>query len=268
MTADAPPPGGFERVDPYDLARREKAAAELKRFYAAVDVVEAEGGFQPVLDGRPVRTPGRKPVALPSRAAARAVAAEWDRQGEVVRPGTMPLTRLVNTAVDGVSGAMDAVRAEVVKFAGSDLLCYRADGPAELVERQARAWDPVLDWCRDTLGARFAVARGVMFLPQPPDALAAVDAAAAAAVGSDAGSPFRLAALHVATTLTGSALLGLAVLRGRLAASDAWARAHVDEDFQIERWGADAEAAERRARRWAEMEAAALLTDAMADLRG
>lgn len=260
MTDDANSgPEPFARVDPYDLARREKAAAELKRFYERADVVEQAGRFAPVLDGRPVRTPGRNAVSLPSREAARRVAEEWNAQGATVLPGTMPFTRLVNTAVDGVALAMDPVREEVVRFAGSDLLCYRADQPDDLVARQARAWDPVLDWSRDALGARFTPTAGVMFVAQPAEALRAVERAVMDGSGSGEGAPFRLAALHVMTTLTGSALLGLAVLLSHLAAGEAWRRAHVDEDFQIERWGADDEAMERRARRWAEMEAASTL---------
>lgn len=262
MTDDARRPGGpdtFERVDPYDLARREKAAAQLKRFYKGVAVAERSGRFLPMLDGRPLRTPGRNEVSLPSRDAARQVADEWERQGDVILPGGMPATRLVNTAIDGVARAMDPVRAEVVKFAGSDLLCYRADGPVDLVERQAREWDPVLAWARDDLGARFFLAQGVMFVDQPHGALEAVDRAVATGVGSGEAASFRLAALHVMTTLTGSALLGLAVLSTHLPADEAWRKAHVDEDFQIERWGADEEAAERRAHRWADMVAAATL---------
>ncbi len=162
----------------------------------------------------------------------------------------MPLTRLANSAIDGVAGREAEVRADIAEYAGSDLVCYRAHGPERLVERQCRAWDPILAWSRDTLGARFEVATGIMPVAQPDAGRAAV---AEALARLDA---FTLAALHVMTTLMGSALLALAHARGRLSAEEAWAAAHVDEDWQISQWGKDAEAAARRERRWAEMQAA------------
>ncbi len=266
MTDEARPggPDAFTRVDPYELARREKAAAELKRFYRNATVAERSGRFVPLLDGRPIRTPGRNDVALPTPAAAGLVSDEWNRQGDVILPGTMPFTRTVNTAIDGVARTMNEVRAEVVKFAGTDLLCYRAAGPADLVDRQAQAWNPVLAWSRDTFGASFVTAEGIVFVAQAQDTLVAVDHAIVGGIGLGEAAPFRLAALHVMTTLTGSALLALAVLLDHLPAEEAWRRAHVDEDFQAERWGADEEAADRRGRRWADMDAAARLAIAVA----
>ena len=163
----------------------------------------------------------------------------------------MPLTRLANSAIDGVSREVEAVRAEVVKYAGSDLLCYRAGDPASLVAAQAASWDPVLDWARDALGARFILSQGVMFVDQPAPAIEAVRAAV-----ETIDCPHRLAALSSMTTLTGSVLLALAVSRGRLTAEEAWRAAHVDEDFQMGAWGEDAEALARRTRRWSDMEAA------------
>jgi chaperone required for assembly of F1-ATPase len=260
MTDDRPPSNAvpeFVPVDPYGLSRREAAALKIKRVYAEASVGAEVDRYRVLLDGRPVRTPARNEVALPSRAAAMLVVDEWNRQGEFIQPADMPFTRLTNSVIDGVAAAAGDVLAEIVRYAGSDLLCYRADTPQALVDRQAAEWDPVLDWSRDQLHARFYLAQGVVFVAQPEHALAAVRAAAEAAVGQGKAAPFRLGALHVMTTLTGSALLGLAVLLGELSAESAWHKAHVDEDFQIGRWGEDAEAAERRRRRGGDMSAAA-----------
>ena len=171
----------------------------------------------------------------------------------------MPLTRMSNTAIDGVAEQMPAVADEVKTYLASDLLAYRAADPASLVAAQARSWDPVLDWARDRFGARFILAEGVTFVAQPPATLAAMGAVVDGIVGQGAGAPFRLAALNVMTTLTGSALLALAVMHGRLTPDAAWAAAHVDEVFQESQWGSDAEALQRRNHRWADMKAAATL---------
>jgi chaperone required for assembly of F1-ATPase len=184
----------------------------------------------------------------------REVAAEWERQRETIEPAEMPLTRLLNSAIDGVALTMTETRADIVRYAGSDLLCYRAEEPDTLVERQAHAFDPVLRWAAESLGARFNVTAGIVHVAQPPQALAAI----AAALDSY-DDPAALAALSVMTTLSGSALLALAVARGFLSAEAAWRAAHVDEDFQAERWGADAEAMARREARRREFEAAAVV---------
>ena len=254
----------FAPIDPYALSRREQAASQLKRFYKMASVEERGGVFLPLLDGRPVKTPARKDLRLPTLRAAQEVADEWNRQSDTVLPGSMPFTRLVNTALDGVATTMGEVQADIVRFAASDLLCYRAEGPAELVERQTRQWDPVLAWSRETLGARFALAQGVMFVDQPAPSLAAIDRAVERAMGSPEAASLRLASLHLMTTLTGSALLALAVACGAITAPEAWAKAHVDEDFQTGRWGEDAEAMMRRAHRWADMAAAARLIETVA----
>lgn len=253
----------FTPVNPYALARNEATAAQIKRFFTEATAEPADNGFQIRFDGREARTPARAPIVLPTEAAAGIVAAEWNAQGQIVQPGEMPAVRLVNSVIDGVTRSMAEVQAEVVKFAGTDLLCYRADAPDELVAIQQAAWDPVLAWARDELGARFYLAEGIMHVAQPAHALEAMDRAVTAALGQGPGAPFRLGALHVMTTLTGSALLGLATLMQAMAPAEAWAKAHVDEDFQISRWGEDAEAAERRARRWREMETAARLASAI-----
>ena len=251
-----PEPG--EKIDPHELARRDQKMHLPRRFYKDTGV-EADGDlFALTLDGRRARTPARNALAVAREPVAQALAAEWAAQGEFVDPGEMPLTRLVNAALDGVAAEMDAVRDEVVKYAGSDLLCYRAGEPESLVRDQSAAWDPPLDWMRRRWGARFILAEGVVFAAQTEPALAHVREAVDAAVGDGPDAPLRLAALNVMTTLTGSAILALAVAHGELTAAEAWTAAHVDEDFQIRAWGADAEAEARRARRWLEMQAAAL----------
>jgi chaperone required for assembly of F1-ATPase len=189
-------------------------------------------------------------LVLPSRALAEAVAAEWEAQRDAIDPAAMPLTRLANTIIDGVSEARAPVAAEVEKYLGSDLVFYRAEEPAGLVALQARHWDPVLDWAHETGGVRFMLAAGVMFVAQLPSAVAAMRA-------TFPDDPWRLGAVHVMTTLTGSALIALAVMHGRLTPEEAWAAAHVDEDWNISQWGRDALALERRAFRWEEMRAAA-----------
>jgi chaperone required for assembly of F1-ATPase len=239
-----------EPLDPVAAARRDLRPSLPRRFYRQAGVEDGQEGFLLVLDGRPVRTPARRPLAAPSRALATALAAEWDAQGETIDPATMPLTRLANAIIDGVAAAPAPVAAEIEKYLGSDLVFYRAAQPQALVERQARRWDPVLAWARDALGARFVLAQGVVHAAQPPAALAATRAAIPR-------EPWRLGALHAITTLTGSALLALALLHGRLTIDHAWDAAHVDEDWNMEQWGRDAIALERRAARRAEMQAAA-----------
>lgn len=228
-----------------------------RRFYNVVTVAGPRdgdtAGYLIHLDGRTARTPGKRELALPTPALAAAIAAEWDAQQVSIDPERMPLTRLANTAVDGVALRARDVAADVVKYAASDLLCYRADFPPGLVQRQAALWTPVLEDAARRLGVRLQVQTGLMPIAQP-EALGAAFAAAIAAL-----EPFRLTALHVMTTLMGSAVLALAVLEGRLTADAAWEAAHVDEDWQIAEWGEDVEALMRRKRRWAEMEAAARL---------
>ncbi|MFV0297706.1 MAG: ATP12 family chaperone protein, partial [Hyphomicrobiaceae bacterium] len=201
-----------------------------KRFYTRATTGPADQGFTILLDQRPVRTPRRAPLVVATQPLAEAIAAEWQAQGEHVDPTGMPLTRLANTALDGVTGREADVKADIVKYAGSDLLCYRADYPDGLVQRQADLWDPVLAWYVATHGAPFTVATGLMPVAQTPAALAAIDALLADA------DPFKLAATHIMTTLMGSALLALAVSEGHLTAEAAWEAAHVDEDWQISEW--------------------------------
>jgi chaperone required for assembly of F1-ATPase len=220
-----------------------------KRFYKQATVADA-APFQILLDGRPIKTPKKRLLAVPTRALAEAIADEWQAQKEFIDPSRMPLTRFANTAIDAVSETEDAVAADIVAYAGSDLVCYRAEAPEQLVALQAREWNPVVSWADTALGADFRIVPGVMHVKQTPLALAAV---AQALLPHDA---FRLTGLHVLTTLMGSALLALALASGRLTPDAAWTAAHVDEDYQISLWGEDTEAAARRRGRRAEFDAA------------
>jgi chaperone required for assembly of F1-ATPase len=245
-----------EPSDPTAASQRNMRPALRRRFYEQVGIDEGEGGHGLKLDGRPVRTPARRLLAAPTRGLAEVLAAEWRAQREVIDPANMPVTRLANSIIDGVAAAPEPVRAEVEKYLASDLVFYRAASPEGLVALQSAAWEPVLDWARDALGARFVCTAGLAFVPQPEAALQA----ARAASPRDA---WRLGALHVITTLTGSALIALAVLNGRLSSEQAWAAAHVDEDWNMDFWGRDEQALKRRTARFAEMQAAATVLEAL-----
>lgn len=237
-------------LDPMESARRSMRPGLRRRFYEKAGIEEREGGFRVTLDGKEVRTPARRSLAAPRCALAQAIADEWDAQQETIDPATMPLTRLANSIIDGVADAPEPVADDIVKYLGSDLLFYRADGPEPLIEREAQIWDPIVDWAADVLGARFMLVQGVVFAAQPDAAIAA----ARKALPPDA---WRLGAMHIVTTLTGSALLALALLRNALTPDDAWRAAHVDEDWQMEQWGEDSLALGRRAFRFREFRAAA-----------
>jgi chaperone required for assembly of F1-ATPase len=239
--------------DPIEAARRDARPPLRRRLYEhAGSAAAANGGFVVQLDGKPARTPAGRVLAAPVASLAEAIAAEWQAQRDAIDPATMPLTRLANSIIDGVSDRAHAVAAEVKKYLASDLVCYRATSPQKLVERQALHWDPIVAWAAETLGARFLVTDGVIHMAQADTALAA----ASAAIPQDA---WRLGAVHAATTLTGSALIALALAAGRLSAEEAWTAAHVDEDWNIEQWGEDELAMERRAFRFAEFAAAATM---------
>src|SRR5260370_20721540 len=208
-------------------------------------------------DGKTMRTPcGRQGVA-PRREIAEAIAAEWEAQQETIDPLTMPLTRFANSVVDAVVDRVEAVIDDVAKYFGSDLLFYRAGHPEALVAREAAHWDPIVFLAADALGAHFILAEGIVHVRQPGSAIAA----ARAALPTDAWS---IAALHVVTTLTGSALLALALMRGVIDQDQAWAAAHVDEDWNIEQWGRDEEVAARRAARRVDFRAAAAVLNSTA----
>ena len=222
-----------------------------KRFYKDATVEERDGKFVLTLDGRPARTPTRQLLAVPNRMLGDALAGEWARQGDEIDPATMPITRIVNSTIDGVEPRLKEVIDDLVRYSGSDMLCYRAADPERLALAQDRAWRPVLDWVRDTYGARFMLAEGVMHVEQSAEAVAAIRKAI-----EEIRSPFALAALHVMTTLSGSVLLALAHAQGYLDADAAWNAAHVDEIFQESLWGEDQEAMERRRNRKRDFDAA------------
>jgi chaperone required for assembly of F1-ATPase len=247
---------GKSPLAPEEAVRRSARAPRRKRFYAHAGVVEAADGFAVTLDGKPIRTPSGCQVVAPRREIAEAIAAEWEAQQDTIDPLTMPLTRFANSVVDAVVYRVEAVRDDVAKYFGSDLLFYRAGHPDALVALEARHWDPVLFWAADALGAHFILAEGIVHVRQPDSAVAAARAALPA-------DPWSIAALHVVTTLTGSALLALALVHGVLDQDQVWAAAHVDEDWNIEKWGADEEIAARRAARLVDFRAAASILGAL-----
>jgi chaperone required for assembly of F1-ATPase len=242
-----------EEKNPMRAAQKLARPALPRRFYRNAGVGPHEAGFAVLLDGRVARTPAKRPLAVARRDLAEALAAEWAAQKEEIDPATMPLTRLVNAAMDRVAPEMAAVRADIVRHAGSDLILYRAERPQTLVEEEERLWSPILAWAERTLHVRFVLAAGVTHVDQAP---AVLEAVARAVDGHDA---LALAALHSVTTLTGSALIALALAAGRLSAEQAWEAAHADEDWQMRHWGRDETALKERAARWTEMQAAALV---------
>ena len=223
----------------------------MKRFWKQARSEQVEGGWLVRLDNRPVRTPARRLCVVPLAAMADGIAAEWNAQGDRIDPLSMPLTRAASTCLDRVIPELDLVRRNVSGYGGTDLLCYRAPEPPELAERQSRGWDPLLGWAADALGARLVIGEGVMHVAQPTEAVARL------AAEVEALDAWELTALSELTTLTGSLVLALAVCLGRLEAAEAWTLSRIDEDWNIEQWGEDAEAAQQAARRRADFMAAA-----------
>ena len=209
----------------------------MKRFWKDV-AIDADRVV--TLDGKPVRTPGRRPLALPTDALAEAVADEWRAVGETIDPRTMPLTGLANAATDPIANDPAQFAARLAAYGESDLLCYRADGPPPLVERQAAAWDPLLGWARGRYDVTFAVTTGVMHVAQPDATVTRLHEAVAAY------DDFRLAGLSPVVTLTGSLVIGLALIEGEIDADAAWAAAGIDEDWSVEMWGEDWQATQLR----------------------
>jgi len=242
-------PTGESPLDPEEKVRRAARVPKRKRFYAEAGIAETGDAFAIVLDGKPIRSPSGRQVVAPTRAIAEAIAAEWNAQGELIDPLTMPLTRFANSVVEAVVERVDAVTDDIAKYLQSDLLFYRAGHPEALVMREAELWDPVLFWAAEVLGAHFILAEGIVHVRQSDSAVAAARAALP-------GDPWSIAALHVVTTLTGSALLALALMRGVLDPDQVWAAAHVDEDWNREKWGVDEEVAARRAARLVDFRAA------------
>jgi chaperone required for assembly of F1-ATPase len=245
-----------EADDPLRSAQRLPRTDLAKRFYEKATAAPHGDGFAVLLDGRVAKTPARRPLVVARLTLAEALASEWEEQRGEIHPATMPLTRIVNAAIDRVAGEAAAVLGDIVKYAGSDLVCYRASGPAGLVAAEDKAWSPILAFAWEVLGARFVLAEGLVHVAQNSEALAAIERALA---------PFdalTLTALHTVTTLTGSALIALALARGAISAEAAWQAAHVDEDWQMRQWGEDTTALARRAMRWREMNAGAFILTA------
>jgi chaperone required for assembly of F1-ATPase len=237
-------------LDPTEAAQRNVRPTLRKRFYKEAGVGQAsEGGFPLLLDGRSIRSPARRVLAAPTQALAQAIAAEWNAQADVVDPARMPLTRLANAVIDAVAERPQPVTDEIAKYLGTDLLFYRASTPHGLIRRQAEAWDPLLAWARDELGARFVQVEGIMYAAQPEHAVAA----ARALIPSEI---WPLGAVSSIATLTGSALIALALAHDAIDADAAWDAAHVDEDWQMAQWGKDELALQRRSYRRAEFDAA------------
>lgn len=223
----------------------------MKRFYKTVGIDRAaEGGFRVMLDGRELRSPARRALALPTAALAEAVAAEWDAQQDTVDIGSMPLMALASTAADRIGPMRAQILDEIARYAETDLLCYWAEGPDSLVRRQAQLWQPLLDWLAIRHDASLEVRTGVVPRPQPPAALQALRLAL------EALDDFALAAVGSTTAATGSVVIALALVDGRIGPDEAVAASQLDELFQAETWGEDAEAAQRRAALAADIAAA------------
>ncbi len=208
-----------------------------KRFWKAVTVEAVEGGYTIRLDSRPVKTPGKNLLVVPTEALARAIAAEWEAQQGAVRPETMPFTRAANSALEKVAPQFDEVVGLLAAYGETDLLCYRATGPVELIALQNAAWDPILDWCAVALGAPLISVGGVMHIAQPESSTRRLHAMTAAL------TPFQIAAFHDLVMLSGSLVLAFAVTRGRLTPEQAWEISRIDETYQASLWGEDEEAA-------------------------
>ncbi|MEJ8476622.1 ATP12 family chaperone protein [Roseibium algae] len=239
--------------DPEQRARELSKRELPKRFYKEAVPATVEGGFAIHLDGRPVKTPSRTMLVLTHHAVAQAVADEWNAQVEVINPAVMPLTRIANSAQDAVAKRFAEVSDEITRFCGTDALCYRADEPETLVARQRELWDPVLSWAEAMFGGRFVRIAGIIHQEQPEALLKAYRARL------DSFTPLGLAALHTATSLAGSAVLALALSDGHLSVEEAWLAAHVEEDFNVERWGQDEQATQVRTYKRTEFDAAALI---------
>ena len=251
MSEDSKAATGSGESQPAGVVKPPVAKTLPKRFYKDVAVEEEDGRAAIKLDGKSVRTPGKAPLSVPNKKLAEAIAEEWRAQGDHIDPRTMPLTKLANSAIDGIEGQTEAVVDDIVKHAGTDLLCYRASEPKGLVAEQAKHWDPVIAWAKDALNAPLTLAGGIVHAPQADASLAEIKKR------FGEFDAFSLAALHFMTSLTGSALLALAVALKRLTPDEAWAAAHVDEDWQASKWGEDAEAKARRETRRRDFDAAA-----------
>lgn len=240
-------------VDAVQAAREHTKVNLPKRFYERVSVELKDGAYAVLLDGRSIKTPARNSLVFKGEVIAEAVAAEWELQEEEINPGTMPLTRIAHSAIDAVEEKFADVADEITRYAGNDHLCYRADSPAELVTRQKQQWDPVLDWAEELLGGRFKLVEGIMHVVQDEAVTSAYR------VRLDKYDALELAAIHTVTSICGSAVLALALAEKAFDAEAVWSAAHVDEDWNIEQWGQDEEAARIRRFKNDEFDAAALI---------
>ncbi len=221
------------------MARHNDSVERPRRFYAEVDTAPAEGGFVVRLDGKKPRSPEGRPLRLPTQALAGLAAEEWAAQADYVLPASMPATRLAWTTIDRAAGARIGLAGEVARFASSDLLCYFADAPAELVRRQTESWTPLTDWARQALGLKFRLTAGIIHQPQPEATLRRCESLAGEL------DDFSLTGLAFGAALFGSAILAFALQRARLTGEAAFALSRLDEAFQQEQWGVDEEAAQR-----------------------
>ena len=226
-----------------------------RRFYKEAAAVELPEGWGIALDGKRVKTPARNPLVLPTRALADAIAAEWNAQGAKVKPESMPMMQLASTALDRVAPDRARIVNETASYAATDLVCYRAEQPAELIRRQAETWDPLIDWVRERFDASLVLARGIIAVSQAETTLATLGRAV------EALDDFRLTAFSVATGAAGSLVIGLALLEGRLTPEQSAASAQLDELYQAERWGIDREAEIRRAAQAADLASARRFLD-------
>ncbi len=244
--------------DPVRRAQIQMKRPLANRFYKQVTIVELEDGFTIALDGKTLKTPLRHPLLVPTIKAADLLRSEWDAQEKTIDPTKMPITRLVNTAIDAIASDRQAVLDDIIKFTGSDLLCYRAETPEALVARQADLWNPVLEWIAKSCHARPVVTSGIIYTPQPQGAIVAFANALEAY-----SQPIALACLHTITTMTGSAILTLAFAQKGYLAEQIWTLAHLDEDWTDEQWGEDEDAAHRRKLRKIEFMASCQLFEAI-----
>ncbi len=254
--------------DPQSAAQAAMRPKLPKRFYKQVSIsdevidgnesLDEKVDFSIHLDGREVKTPARNPLRLPNEQSAKIIATEWEAQKESIDAATMPATRLVNTAIDGIAADPQAVLEDMLKFAASDLICYRASTPRDLIELQNTEWDLILDWIGEEFGARFETTPSLIQIEQPKEAITAISVAL-----RKWQDPISIGALHTFTTLTGSVFLALAIAHAQYTAEQAWKIAHVDEDWNICTWGEDYEAKKRRDNRWKELEAAYLVFQAI-----
>ena len=208
----------------------------MKRFWKSAGAVEREGGWGVELDGKPVRTPAKEPLAVPTSALAEAIAVEWNSVGDTINPRDLPLTGLANAAIDRVVPDKQAFAAGLARYAEGDLACYRSEGPDALVERQVESWDSLLGWARRRFDVDFRTTSGILHVDQPP---ATVERLRHAVAALDA---FRLAGLSPLVTIGGSLIASLGVLEGALTPDMAWEAVSIDERWQLEQWGTDAEA--------------------------